>query len=147
MKTLAKIAALALLFTLAACSANNPEADPEPSPTPEGKSKPEIPKPDGDPPKELVIEDIDEGTGAEAEEGATVTIQYVGVSWTTGEEFDSSWESPTPATFPLGNLIQGWQQGIPGMKEGGRRRLVIPPISLTATRRRQGSPPAKPWSS
>jgi peptidylprolyl isomerase len=81
----------------------------------------------GDPPCELVIQDIVDGDGKEAPKGSTVTIQYVGVSWSTGDEFDSSWESPQPATFPLGNLIPGWQQGIPGMKEGGRRRLIIPP--------------------
>jgi peptidylprolyl isomerase len=92
-----------------------------------GKTKPKIEVPDGPPPCDLVIQDIKEGTGAEAEKDATVTIQYVGVSWSNGEEFDSSWSRNQPATFPLGNLIPGWQEGIPGMKEGGRRQLIIPP--------------------
>jgi peptidylprolyl isomerase len=101
-----------------------------PAPEKEGKvgtTKPKIEIPDGAPPCDLVIQDIREGTGTEAKKDATVTIQYVGVSWSNGEEFDSSWEGPEPATFPLGNLIPGWQEGIPGMKEGGRRQLIIPP--------------------
>jgi peptidylprolyl isomerase len=83
--------------------------------------------PDGSPPKELQIEDISKGSGAEVKAGDTVTVQYVGVSWSTGKQFDSSWDRGEPATFPLGNVIEGWQEGIPGMKEGGRRRLTIPP--------------------
>ncbi len=92
-----------------------------------GAEAPEVEIPSGDPPDELVIEDIEKGTGAEAKKGATVTVNYVGVAWSTKEEFDSSWERGQPATFSLGQVIEGWQEGIPGMKEGGRRRLVIPP--------------------
>ena len=92
-----------------------------------GNVKPEINVPDGDPPSTLQSEDLIEGDGATVREGATVTIHYVGVSWSTGEEFDSSWEGGEPATFPLGQLIPGWQEGIPGMKAGGRRQLTIPP--------------------
>lgn len=106
-----------------------------------GTKKPEIKVPDGDPPCELVIQDIHEGDGAEAKAGATVTIHYVGVSWSTGEEFDSSWEAPEPATFPLGSLIPGWQEGIPGMKEGGRRRLIIPPELAYGEQGRPGIAP------
>jgi peptidylprolyl isomerase len=91
------------------------------------KTKPDVEIPNGAPPCKLVIQDIRDGTGTEVKEGGTVTVQYVGVSWSTGEEFDSSWESPQPATFPLDRVVQGWQDGIPGMKEGGRRRLIIPP--------------------
>lgn len=91
------------------------------------KTKPKIEVPDGDPPKKLVIEDIEEGDGARAKPGATVTIHYSGVSYSTGKEFDSSWTRGEPITFPLGQLIPGWQEGIPGMKEGGRRQLTIPP--------------------
>ena len=92
-----------------------------------GDSKPEVDIPDGAPPCDLVIQDIAEGSGAEVEEGATVTVQYVGVSWSTGDEFDSSWDRGEPATFPLTDVIKGWQEGIPGMKQGGRRQLIIPP--------------------
>lgn len=92
-----------------------------------GSSKPDVQIPDGAPPCKLVSHDIRSGTGAQAQEGATVTVQYVGVAWSTRQEFDSSWDRGEPATFPLSDVIKGWQQGIPGMKEGGRRQLVIPP--------------------
>jgi peptidylprolyl isomerase len=92
-----------------------------------GETKPEIEIPDGDPPCDLVIQDIKEGDGAEAEEGATVTVHYVGVSWSTGEEFDASWDGGEPIPLSLGQVIDGWKEGIPGMKEGGRRQLIIPP--------------------
>ena len=90
-------------------------------------SKPEI-EPALDPaPTDLVIEDIVVGDGAEAVDGGTVTVHYVGVDYETGEEFDSSWSRGQSISFPLGNLIAGWKQGIPGMKVGGRRKLVCPP--------------------
>jgi peptidylprolyl isomerase len=92
-----------------------------------GTTKPDVEVPKGDPPCDLVIQDIHKGDGDKVKAGATVTIQYVGVSWSTGEEFDSSWGAGEAATFPLANLIKGWQEGIPGMKEGGRRQLIIPP--------------------
>lgn len=88
---------------------------------------PEITIPDSEPPAELEIVDLVEGDGDEVAEGATVTAQYVGKSWSTGVQFDSSWERGQPATFPLGNVVQGWSQGLPGMRVGGRRLLVIPP--------------------
>lgn len=74
----------------------------------------------------LVVDEI-EGTGAEVVPGATVTVQYAGVDASTGTEFDSSWSRGTPATFPLDQVITGWSDGMVGMKEGGRRTLVIPP--------------------
>ncbi len=77
-------------------------------------------------PTELVIVDDVEGTGAEVQAGDTVTVHYVGVAATSGEEFDSSWESGRPITFGLDQVIQGWGEGLVGMKEGGRRTLVIP---------------------
>lgn len=92
-----------------------------------GTTKPDVQIPAGAPPCDLVIQDIKPGTGAEAQDGATVTVHYVGVSWSTGEQFDASWDRGEPATFPLSNVIQGWQEGIPGMTEGGRRRLIVPP--------------------
>ncbi|MGZ5378153.1 MAG: FKBP-type peptidyl-prolyl cis-trans isomerase [Mycobacterium sp.] len=89
--------------------------------------KPEIEFPDGPPPAELVIKDLVVGEGAEAVPGGTVEVHYVGVEFDTGEEFDSSWARNESIEFPLRGLIQGWQDGIPGMKVGGRRQLVIPP--------------------
>lgn len=89
--------------------------------------KPEIDAPDGPAPEALVIEDIEVGEGAEATAGATVDVHYVGVEYDTGEEFDSSWSRGESIRFPLSGLISGWQEGIPGMKAGGRRKLVIPP--------------------
>lgn len=90
-------------------------------------AKPEITVPDGEPPAELVIADLIEGEGAAAQSGATVTTHYVGVSWSSGEQFDSSWDRGEPISFPLSGVIAGWGEGIPGMKVGGRRLLVIPP--------------------
>jgi hypothetical protein len=80
-----------------------------------------------DPVTELVVSDEIVGTGAEVQAGDTVTAHYVGVSASTGEEFDSSWGRGGPATFPLNRVIQGWSEGLVGMKVGGRRTLVIPP--------------------
>ena len=88
---------------------------------------PDITLPDGDPPAALQLVDLVEGDGEEAPEGGTVTVHYSGVSWTNdGAGFDSSF-GRQPLTFPLAGVIAGWQQGIPGMKVGGRRLLVIPP--------------------
>ena len=88
--------------------------------------KPEIDFPDFPPPLDLVIEDITIGFGRVAEPGQRVTVHYVGVAYSTGEEFDSSWSRNETITFGLHQVIQGWQLGIPGMKIGGRRKLVIP---------------------
>lgn len=88
---------------------------------------PDVPIEPGPPPTELVVKDLIEGQGDPVPENATVTINYIGVSCSTGQIFDSSWSRGAPATFPLNGLIQGWQQGIPGMKAGGQRLLVIPP--------------------
>ena len=89
--------------------------------------KPEIEFPDGPAPSDLVIADLVVGDGPEAVPGANVEVHYVGVEFDTGEEFDSSWNRGESIEFPLRGLIQGWQDGIPGMKVGGRRELVIPP--------------------
>ena len=91
------------------------------------KTKPEIEFYDGGVPESVVIQDIVVGTGAEATAGATVDVHYLGVELETGEEFDSSWSRGESINFPLSALIAGWQEGIPGMKVGGRRQLVIPP--------------------
>ena len=91
--------------------------------------KPEIDFPDGPPPADLVVTDLTEGDGDEAVAGKTVTVHYVGVAHSTGEEFDASYNRGTPLQFRLGigQVISGWDQGVQGMKVGGRRQLVIPP--------------------
>lgn len=91
--------------------------------------KPEVTIPDGPPPVELVVEDLVEGDGDEARSGQHVSVHYVGVAWSTGDEFDSSWDRGEPFEFGLGasEVIQGWDQGVAGMRPGGRRRLTIPP--------------------
>jgi peptidylprolyl isomerase len=90
-------------------------------------SKPEIEFPEGPAPTDLQIQDIRVGEGAEAVPGATVQVHYLGVEYDTGDEFDSSWNRGESIEFPLRGLIAGWQEGIPGMKVGGRRKLTIPP--------------------
>jgi peptidylprolyl isomerase len=90
-------------------------------------SKPEIDFIEGPAPVELVITDIIVGDGAEAVPGGRVEVHYVGVDFETGEQFDASWDRGASITYPLTGLIAGWQEGIPGMKVGGRRQLVIPP--------------------
>ena len=89
--------------------------------------KPEIEPQLGPEPTELVIEDIIVGDGAEATPGANVEVHYVGVTF-EGEEFDSSWGRGQSIEFPLNGLVRGWQEGIPGMKVGGRRTLICPPV-------------------
>jgi peptidylprolyl isomerase len=90
-------------------------------------TKPVIEFPGGDAPAELTIADLVVGDGAEASPGDTVDVHYVGVEFDSGEEFDASWNRGKSIEFPLRGLIQGWQDGIPGMKVGGRRQLTIPP--------------------
>jgi peptidylprolyl isomerase len=92
-------------------------------------TKPEIDFPGETAPTELVVEDVTPGDGAEAKAGSTVSAHYVGVAHSTGEEFDASWNRGAPLDFRLGvgQVIPGWDQGITGMRVGGRRKLVIPP--------------------
>jgi peptidylprolyl isomerase len=91
--------------------------------------KPEVDFPGGEPPAELQITDLKAGDGAEAKAGDTVQVHYVGVAYSTGEEFDSSYDRGDPLEFQLGvgRVIAGWDQGVQGMRVGGRRQLVIPP--------------------
>ena len=95
-------------------------------PTPE---KPEIEFPDTPPPSDLEITDLSDGDGAEATSGNTVIVHYVGVAHSSGEEFDASYNRGEPLSFRLGSgqVIKGWDEGVTGMKVGGRRKLVIPP--------------------
>ncbi|MER5974082.1 FKBP-type peptidyl-prolyl cis-trans isomerase [Streptomyces sp. NPDC002055] len=90
--------------------------------------KPEIDFPGGEPPADLEIKDIWEGDGPVAKAGDTVAVHYVGVAFSTGEEFDASWNRGTPLRFQLGvgQVITGWDKGVQGMKVGGRRQLTIP---------------------
>ncbi|NGY65451.1 FKBP-type peptidyl-prolyl cis-trans isomerase [Lentzea sp. NEAU-D13] len=92
-------------------------------------TKPEVDPHDGPAPADLLIEDISVGDGAEATAGQFVSVHYVGVSHSTGEQFDASWDRGEAFQFPLGagRVIAGWDQGVQGMKVGGRRKLVIPP--------------------
>src|SRR4051794_39163422 len=92
-------------------------------------SKPSVTIPEGSPPAELTVDDLEVGNGDEATSGKTVDVHYVGVSWSTGKEFDSSWDRGDAFSFGLGagQVISGWDQGVAGMKVGGRRRLTIPP--------------------
>ena len=92
-------------------------------------SKPEVDFPGGPPPKALEVTDIWEGDGPVAKAGDTVEVHYVGVAFSSGEEFDASWNRGEPLRFQLGvgQVIPGWDQGVQGMKVGGRRQLVIPP--------------------
>lgn len=91
--------------------------------------KPEIDFPDGEPPADLEIKEIWEGDGPAAQPGDNVRVHYVGVAYSTGEEFDASWDRGEPLAFRLGagQVIAGWDQGVQGMKVGGRRQLTIPP--------------------
>ena len=147
------LALLASVLALAACgddeeSKSDPstaapsapaEAPPAPTETqaeePEGgdpkdlENKPRVDIPKGDPPTKLVKQDIVKGKGKAAKTGDQVEMQYVGVLYEGGTEFDASWNTGQPFPFELGGgqVIKGWDQGIVGMKEGGRRKLIIPP--------------------
>ena len=151
------LAALALSVTATACSeeetkksdeesgagAEQVETTPAARPEPSGalKQKPRIAKPTGRPPKQLVVKDLVKGKGATARAGSQLTVNYVGVGFSDGKEFDSSFKAGQPFEFELGAgmVIPGWDEGIAGMKVGGRRRLTIPPDKAYGA---GGSPPA-----
>jgi peptidylprolyl isomerase len=102
--------------------------------------KPEVTVPGGAPSYQLEIEDLEVGTGDEAVAGQIVDVHYVGVSWATGDQFDASWDRGDTFKFGLGKgqVIAGWDQGVAGMKVGGRRRITIPPMLGYGKR---GAPP------
>jgi peptidylprolyl isomerase len=91
--------------------------------------KPDVGPIEGEPPAELLIEDLTTGEGDEAKPGQHVSVHYVGVAYSSGKEFDASYNRGEPFGFPLGGgqVIQGWDQGVAGMRVGGRRKLTIPP--------------------
>jgi peptidylprolyl isomerase len=91
--------------------------------------KPDVEIPQSDPPRDLQVEDVVVGDGEEARPGQQVSVHYVGVAWSTGGQFDASWDRSEAFEFALGagQVIQGWDQGVAGMRVGGRRRLTIPP--------------------
>jgi peptidylprolyl isomerase len=131
----------------AASSSTAPEPKPagpsRPQPPTPGEEKlgkkPPIAKPKGDPPAKLVKRDIVKGKGAVAKDGSSLTMQYVGVTFSSGEEFDTSWgREPFKFKLGAGMVIPGWDKGIKGMREGGRRQLVIPPDLAYGP---QGQPP------
>jgi peptidylprolyl isomerase len=102
-------------------------------------SKPLIPKPTGAPPRKLVKQDIVKGKGRVANPGENVTVRYVGITFSTGEEFDTSWDgAPFSFTLGAGKVIPGWDKGIAGMRKGGRRQLTIPPEQAYGA---EGAPP------
>jgi peptidylprolyl isomerase len=134
MPIIALCAALAL--AIAGCGGDDDSTSTETtSEAPAAKSaaedtgkKPEVTVPSGPPPKQLEENELVAGTGAEAKAGDEVTVQYVGVGYDSGEEFDASWDrgEPFPFTLGAGEVIPGWDQGVAGMKVGGRRELIIP---------------------
>lgn len=126
-KFLAVIAVSALLLTGCGDKKVSAAADNLPTVTTNQGEAPTIGAPTGAAPTTLVTKDIIVGTGAEALPTSTMTVHYTLMAWSTGKVVESSWSGGSPATFPLANVIVGWQKGIPGMKVGGRRLLVIPP--------------------
>jgi peptidylprolyl isomerase len=122
---------LAAASLAGACGSKSPSTSADRAGTPGGNegTKPVVAIPAGPPPTTLVIKDLRVGTGAEAVSGKNVVVQYVGVSWSTGKQFDASWDRNQPLPFQLGSggAIKGWDQGIVGMRVGGRRELIIPP--------------------
>lgn len=130
---LSVLSALAAGTTLAACggdaSSDDASSDEAPTAVPDSRKAPTVEVPEGEPPTELKIEDEIVGGGAEAKKGSTLKVHYVGVAWSTGDEFDSSWKRGEPLEFQVGAgmVIEGWDEGLKGMKVGGRRRITIPP--------------------
>ncbi len=108
--------------------------------------QPTVTAPKGQPPSHLVVKDLIQGTGQHLGAGQTATFNYVGVLYKTGKVFDSSWQRNQPFTTQLtqGTVISGWVQGLPGMKVGGRRELIVPPVLAYG---KAGNPPSVPPNS
>ena len=140
---------LVLMLALAGCGGDDEGGETAATATPKATAtpanddtskKPDVPVPDELPPDALQKRDIVTGKGRTAKKGDTVTMDYVGKAWSTGVEFDASWDRGEPFTFKLGDgkVIKGWDDGIPGMKVGGRRELTIPAEQAYGA---QGQPP------
>jgi peptidylprolyl isomerase len=147
MRPLLTLLALLAALALVACGDDDDSAEPaaksdggtstaeEPSPSAQREAlkdtsvKPVIPKPSGAPPRRLVKEDVVKGKGKPAKAGDTLVVNYVGVTFSTGSEFDASWDrgQPFPVQLGAGQVIEGWDRGLIGMRKGGRRILTIPP--------------------
>jgi peptidylprolyl isomerase len=150
----AKPAVLAVLAALAlvapGCGGDNetksgsvqPGSEQAQPPRPKGAlaKKPKVPKPKGPAPNKVVIKDLIKGKGRKAESGNEVSVNYLAVIYKTGKEFDDSWDGSQPIDFPLGAgmVIPGWDEGIPGMRVGGRRELLVPANKGYGA---EGSPP------
>jgi peptidylprolyl isomerase len=124
-------------------SSSSGEATTAKAEAPKKKTKPQVKVPKGAPPQKLVTKDLEEGSGPAAKAGDEVTVQYVGVNYKTGKEFDASWDRGEPFPFSLGSgtVIPGWEEGVEGMKVGGRRELIVPPALGYGP---AGSPPVIP---
>ena len=136
------LALFAVIITAVLIGQGGGDEEPE-STIEERQDKPSVEIPKGDPPSELEIEDLTVGDGDEAQAGDSLTVDYVGVLYETGDEFDSTFEEPAPFQLVLGqgSVIPGWDEGLEGMKVGGRRQLVIPPEQAYGS---QGRPPDIP---
>src|ERR1044072_7267836 len=148
MKTLILTIVACAALAIAGCGGDDDSSSDSTSATttveaPAKKTKPKVTAPDGAPPTPLEIKEPEAGTGAEAKAGDKVTVQYVGVNYKNGKEFDSSWSrnEPFPFTLGAGEVIPGWDQGVEGMKVGSRRELVIPPELAYGE---AGAPPSIP---
>lgn len=132
---LGAVAAALLALSLAGCgsesdsSSEGSTSDAAAAPEESTSTKPKVVVPSGSAPQELETRELVEGTGPVAKAGDAVTVQYVGVDYKTGAQFDASWDRGEPFTFALGagEVIAGWDQGVAGMKVGGRRELIVPP--------------------
>jgi peptidylprolyl isomerase len=145
----AAIAATAGLLLLGGCSGDDTGEEAEPPPTPsavevEGKPSVELPD-DAPPPEALQVEDVEEGDGEAVEEGALVTLHFVGLRWSDGVEFASSWDRGQPVSYTQGQgrWVEGWERGLEGMRAGGRRQVVVPPELGYGQRGAPGVPPGE----
>lgn len=125
----AGVAATVLALAVVGCASAPSDKEPAVIASSGNPDKPAVEVPSGPPPKSLQVEDLRPGTGAEAAPGRTLRVHYVGVAYSTRTQFDASWDRNQPLPFVLGqgDVIEGWDEGLVGMKVGGRRRLVIPP--------------------